>query len=240
MNGRGLEGVRLDDRVVERVLSGGAHSGDVRLDDALSMLRSLTTGPVPQPTEALAALLDTGREPIAVPPRPAGRPGRRWAARASAVLVSAAASLLVAGTASALPPALQDGVADLVAAFTPFELPRSADAEPAAGRPRPAPGDDGAASSPAPPAPPAAARPTAEPVTGSAGAPTSGDDEALTEAEGGNGRPDAENGTSDQEDDEEQRRTAERPTDEVGDRPADAGETDPPGDEHGAASPTDD
>jgi hypothetical protein len=119
----------LDERAVEELLAGRAGSADADLGQALTLVRSLGTGPAPQPTAALLQLLDTGFTPEVVPLR---RPARRrtWAARLGAGLTATAASLLVAGTAQALPPALQDGLAELVSAVTPFELPRSPVAEP--------------------------------------------------------------------------------------------------------------
>lgn len=120
----------LDDRAVEQLLTGRAGAADADLGQALALVRSLGTAPAPQPSAALAQLLDTGFEPEVVPlRRPVSR--RSWAARLGAGLTATAASLLVAGTAQALPPALQDGLADLVGAVTPFELPRSPVPEPA-------------------------------------------------------------------------------------------------------------
>jgi type IV secretory pathway VirB10-like protein len=120
----------LDERAVEQLLTGRAGSADPDLQRALTLLRSVGTGPAPQPTAALAQLLDAGFKPEVVPLRRRA-PRRTWAARVGAGLTATAASLLVAGTAQALPPALQDGLAELVSAVTPFELPRSTDPEPA-------------------------------------------------------------------------------------------------------------
>jgi hypothetical protein len=125
----------LDDETVERLLTRGAGSTDPDLHQALALVRTLGDGPAPPPSTALADLLDRGFERTVVPfQRPAR--GRRWAARSGATLVAAAASIVVAGTAAALPPGLQNTVADVVSALTPFELPRptSDDEKPA---PRP-------------------------------------------------------------------------------------------------------
>ena len=134
---------------------------DADLREAVAVLRSVSAGPPPPPTAALAHLLDVGFEPEVVPlRRPA--PRRRWAARAGAGLTAAAASLVLAGTAQALPAAVQDGLADLVGAVTPFEFPRSPASEP----PRPpAPTDD-----PAPSSGPTPSAPAAGPVPDAPGA----------------------------------------------------------------------
>ena len=148
----------LDDRGVEQLLSGRPRATDADLLPAVELLRSVASGPAPAPGTALAQLLDTGFEPEVVPLR---RPVRRrtWAARAGAALTASAASLLVTGTAAALPAPLQDGLADLVSALTPFELPRPDAPEET---PRPVSPDD-ATSSPTPtdvPSPSARATPT--------------------------------------------------------------------------------
>ncbi|MDT0277465.1 hypothetical protein [Blastococcus goldschmidtiae] len=118
----------LDDRTVERLLTGRSAPADPELEHVLGLVRSMGSGPAPRPTAALAELLVTGFEPQAAPiRRPASR--RRWSVRAAAGLTAAAASLLVAGTAQALPAPLQDGLAGVVRALTPFELPSAAPAD---------------------------------------------------------------------------------------------------------------
>lgn len=113
----------LDEQAVERLLTRRTGSADPHLEQALALVRTLGDGPAPPPTAALADLMDRGFQPTVVPfRRPSGR--RRWAARTGATLAATAASLVVAGTAAALPPGLQDTVADVVSALTPFELPR--------------------------------------------------------------------------------------------------------------------
>lgn len=117
-------GPGLDERAVELLLTGGAAPAHDDLQQAVTLVRRMGSGPAPQPTSALAQLLDTGFRPGVVPlRRTASR--RTWAARAGAGLSAAVASLVLAGTAQALPPAVQDGLADLVGAVTPFEIPRS-------------------------------------------------------------------------------------------------------------------
>lgn len=112
----------LDDQTVERLLTGRPGPAEPDLQELVRVLRSTGSGPAPRPSAALADLLDTGFEPQVVPlRRPAVR--RTWALRATAGLTAAAASLLVAGTAQALPAPLQEGLGDLVGAITPFELP---------------------------------------------------------------------------------------------------------------------
>lgn len=148
----------LDERAVEQLLTGRPGSADADLQRALTLVRSLGTGSAPQPTAALAQLLDTGFEPEVVPRRrPALR--RPWAVRVGAGLTATAASLVIAGTAQALPPALQNGLAELVGAVTPFELPRAPVVDPA-------PADDTRRVAPrtpsAPVATPSSAGPTAE------------------------------------------------------------------------------
>lgn len=97
---------------------------DADLRQAVALIATLADEPAPPPSAALADLLDRGFEPTVLPfRRPAGQ-RRRWAARTGAGLVAAAASVVVAGTAAALPAPLQETVADLVSALTPFELPR--------------------------------------------------------------------------------------------------------------------
>jgi hypothetical protein len=149
----------LDDRAVDRLLAGRSGGDDADLQQAVTLVRSLGSGPAPVPTAALAGLLDSGFEPVVVPLRRSGR-GRTWTAAAAGALTAAAAALVVAGTADALPAPLQDGVADLVSAVTPFELPRP-------GAPDPAPpptGREAPVGAPAPSVPvttaPSAARPT--------------------------------------------------------------------------------
>jgi hypothetical protein len=115
----------LDDLAVERLLTGRERLADPALVQAVAQLRTLADGPAPPPTAALAEMLERGFEPTVVPLRRPGAPRRRWAARTGTAVAVAAASVLVAGSAAALPPALQDTVADLVAALTPFDLPRS-------------------------------------------------------------------------------------------------------------------
>ena len=130
----------LDERTVEQLLAGRAAPADADLQHAVTLVRSLGSGPAPQPTLALAQLLEMGFEPEVVPLcRPV--PRRTWAVRATAALTAAAASVLVAGTAQALPAPLQNGVADVVSALTPFELPRPDAPEPASG-PAAVPADD--------------------------------------------------------------------------------------------------
>lgn len=138
----------LDERTVERLLTGQAGPADPDLQRVLGLLRSMGSEPAPRPSPALAELLTTGFEPAIVPqPRPALR-RRPWVLRATAGLAAAAASLVVAGTAQALPAPVQHGLAGVVRALTPFELPdsRSTDDGPAtdgtgtpAGRPPAAP-----------------------------------------------------------------------------------------------------
>lgn len=122
----------LDERDVEALITRRAGRADEHLQQAVDLLVSMASGPAPQPTPALADLLDRGFQPgtAARPVRPPTRTTRRWGARIGAVLVAGVASVLVAGVAQALPAALQNGVAELVSALTPFELPRSTSAGP--------------------------------------------------------------------------------------------------------------
>jgi len=178
----------LDDRTVEQLLTGRPGPAEPDLQRVVSVLRSTGSGPAPRPSAALAELLDTGFEPLVVPlRRPVVR--RPWVLRAAAGLTAAMASLLVAGTAQALPAPLQNGLGDLVGAITPFELPdaRPADdpsssqeperrdrtttersvpspASPAPDRAAPVPGPGAVPS--APDVPPAAGRGPATPDTG--------------------------------------------------------------------------
>lgn len=114
----------LDDSLVEHLLTGGGGSNHEDLQQVVALLRSLPSGPAPAPSAALADLLDNGFEPTVLPFRRPSATARRWVARTGTGLVAAAASLVVAGTAAALPAPLQEFVADLVSAVTPFELPR--------------------------------------------------------------------------------------------------------------------
>lgn len=118
----------LDEQAAERLLTRPTGSADPDLEQSLALVRTLGDGPAPPPSAALADLLDRGFQPTVVPfRRPTRR--RRWAARTGATLATTAASLVVAGTAAALPPGLQDAVADVVSALTPFELPRQESGE---------------------------------------------------------------------------------------------------------------
>lgn len=140
-------GLVLDDGTIEQLLDRRTSMEHPDLEQAMVALRSLADGPAPQPTAALADLLDHGfvPAPAAVRRPPAQRRRRTWAARVGGMLAAGIASILVAGTAQALPPRLQDVVADLVSALTPFELPRStADDGRSSGT-----GDDRAPASPA-------------------------------------------------------------------------------------------
>lgn len=120
----------MDDREVEALITRRSCS-DEHLQRAVRLLASLASVPAPTPTPALADLLDRGFPTPATASR-APSPGptlRRRAARIGVVLAGGLASVLVAGAAHALPPALQNGVAELVSVFSPFELPRSAPPE---------------------------------------------------------------------------------------------------------------
>lgn len=153
----------LDDRTVEQLLTGRPGPVESDLRQLLSVLRSTGSGPAPRPSAALAELLDTGFEPQVVPPtRPAAR--RPWVLQATAGLTAAAASLLVAGTAQALPAPLQNGLGDLVRTITPFELPgaRSAD-DPSSPEPE---RGSGTPTEQSVPTPASAARDGAAPVPG--------------------------------------------------------------------------
>jgi hypothetical protein len=119
----------LDDAAVEGLLTDGAGATHADLQQAVALLGTLAEGPAPRPNAALADVLDRGFEPTVVPFRRPAVPRRRWAARAGAGLAAAAASVVVAGSAAALPAPVQDTVADLVGALTPFELPRPPAAE---------------------------------------------------------------------------------------------------------------
>ncbi len=170
MTGRDAQPL-LDEQAVERLLTRRTGSAEPALDEALALVRTLGDGPAPPATAALADLLDRGFEPTVVPfRRPTGR--RRWVARSGATLVAAAASVVVAGTAAALPPGLQDTVADVVSALTPFELPRpiSGQAEPDPAGPVPAP-DAPRSQVPSPSAVPAPSAPAvSDPADGTASA----------------------------------------------------------------------
>ena len=175
MTGRDAQPL-LDEQAVERLLTRRTGSADPSLEQALALVRTLGDGPAPPPTAALAELLDRGFQPTVVPfRRPTGR--RRWAARTGATLATTAACLVVAGTAAALPPGLQDTVADVVSVLTPFELPRP----PGEGEPDPA-GSVPAGDAPRPhaprtstvPTPPAPATAVGSPETERANGPSDG------------------------------------------------------------------
>ncbi|WP_104526453.1 hypothetical protein [Blastococcus atacamensis] len=137
----------LDDEAVERLLTGRSGSTEPELHHALTLLRSLGDAPAPQPTAALADLLDNGIDSTVVPFRRPTTRGR-WLARGGAALAATAASLVVAGTAAALPPALQDTMADLVSALTPFDLPRPASGDAGSDTPAPTPAENAPRSGP--------------------------------------------------------------------------------------------
>lgn len=120
----------MDEREVEALITRRSCS-DEHLQQAVSLLASLASVPAPTPTPALADLLDRGFPTPATAARaPAPAPTlRRRVARIGVVLAGGLASVLVAGAAHALPPVLQNGVAELVSVFSPFELPRPAPAE---------------------------------------------------------------------------------------------------------------
>lgn len=177
----------LEESVVEQLLGQGAGSGDAALQQAVALIATMSTGPAPQPSAALADVLAHGFVPGPVPLRPSARRPRRWALRAGAGLAAAAASVVVAGTAAALPSPVQDAVADLVGALTPFDLPRSTPGqgapveEPARGVEEPARGEDptptGEPERPALPTSPAPVAPGQSASTRTDEPPPPGDDE---------------------------------------------------------------
>jgi hypothetical protein len=101
----GREAHVLDDLAVERLLTLRENPADPALAEAVAQVRTLGEGPAPRPTAALADLLERGFEPTVVPLRRPTAPHRRWAVRTGTAVVAAAASVLVAGSAAALPPA---------------------------------------------------------------------------------------------------------------------------------------
>ena len=122
----------LDDEVTERLLAGRPHGDLGDLTDLAMLLeevRSLTRGPAPPPSSALAEILTNGApagRPPAQDPMPSPlstRHRRRGAVWASLTAVAAAVILAVAGTLDVLPRPAQRMVATAVSAVTPFNLP---------------------------------------------------------------------------------------------------------------------
>jgi hypothetical protein len=107
------------------------------LNDFLDELRSWGAGPVPEPTAALASLLDRGRiEPTAGQPQVAPAPpttrrknvltklaGLGVLAKAGLGLGVATAAVTTAGVTGVLPPPAQHAVATVIDAVSPLQLP---------------------------------------------------------------------------------------------------------------------
>lgn len=122
----------LDDRRVEALLRGSV--ADPALLDALADLRALGQSPPPNPSMALAAVLEHGFVPPV--PVPARRP--RVATRAGVVLGVLALALPSAAAANALPRAVQGPTAAVLSSITPFHFPSPAPPTPPARKPAPA------------------------------------------------------------------------------------------------------
>lgn len=140
----------IDDRSIEAFLTGnGAADGLASLAPLAEELRSLSRGPVPVPSAALATMMAEGFSPgpddlaaagadsVAMPAQPAGRAlsrraktavgGLGLAAKAAFGISLAAASVTAAGAAGALPRPAQHVVATVIDAATPFSFPDRAD-----------------------------------------------------------------------------------------------------------------
>lgn len=194
----------LDDAAAERLLRGHALEGDESLSALVGALHDAADAPV-TPRGELAALLSEGFDPATISAAPdvpvwapaAGRrgllrhPGVRLAGLSVAAKVLLGGGVAVAGVGTAaglgtLPAPVQDRVAAVVGALTPFEVPSAPQADdaprqeqpqaPTSERPavpatpergttapdpvqRPAPADDAQAPAAGRPAPPAAPAP---------------------------------------------------------------------------------
>ena len=131
------------------------------------MLRSVANAP--PPSTELAAFLATGFVPApgALSTGVAAQASRRrWRVRTAAALAVVLASLLGAASANALPAPVQGAVAEAVAAFTPFVLPRPAPDDqqaPAPVLPSPSAGPDRVRLGPDDTVPSTVPRPTSDP-----------------------------------------------------------------------------
>jgi outer membrane biosynthesis protein TonB len=157
---------RLDDTAAERLLRArpaNASDGDDDIRAFVAAVAALEADP-PVPTGRLATLLAEGFDPATLPAssatlprrRPARRPLARLAAVSLAVKVLVAASVGLAGVATAtgagvLPDKVQDGVGGVLESVTPFDFPSSTDRSdpPPAAEPE-VDGGDRATSKPAP------------------------------------------------------------------------------------------
>lgn len=115
---------------------GAEETGDDLLSDPvvgdfLERLRAAGTGPAPQPSDELRAILHDNAVAGSRRPTLVGR--HRWGRRSMAGV--AAAGLMVAGVGAAaadvLPPPFQRVVSDVVATWTPWRIPRAVDPRPA-------------------------------------------------------------------------------------------------------------
>lgn len=181
MNRRRSSGA-LSEADADALLSGRPVAGCDDLHEILGLMRTASALPVPTPTAALAAVLHDGFDPLplATAPDPSrwGRRSVRFAAMGAAAMMMT----LGAATANALPASVQTGVADIVGAVTPVELPR----------PATAPAEDGSDVSGGPSPKPAGGAPT--PATAPVGpkaplvpprvpAPSTGDDDDIEDSE---------------------------------------------------------
>ena len=196
---------------------------DADLQRAVALLATLAEGPAPAPSAALDDLLSRGFHPTVVPfVRPAAA-RRRWAARTGAGLAAAAASVVLAGTAAALPAPLQDTVADLVSALTPFELPRppSDDDRGTADSEEPALVESPAATIAPTPSAPASTAPAARTTT-DPGRTDEGPDDSASPERQAREQQRAEEDTAEEDAAEESQEAAEDAADDAADRADDA------------------
>lgn len=116
--------VALSEADADALLSGRpvAEHGDLR--EIIGLMRAASAVPSPTPTEALAAVLDNGFDPVPVASAPSASRWGRWTVRLAAATATAMAVTLGAATANALPGPVQTAVANIVGAVTPLQLPR--------------------------------------------------------------------------------------------------------------------
>jgi hypothetical protein len=129
---------RLDDRTADALLSGRDVAGEPELSALLGAVRSLASGPVPEPSSALGALLAAGLGADALEQPTSGgfRLGsavswrrRTWALPLQLTAAGVACLAVVVGAAAGneLPAPAQTAVADVVEAVTPLHVPRPQD-----------------------------------------------------------------------------------------------------------------
>lgn len=114
----------LSEADAEALLSGRAVAEHEDLHEVVGLMKAVSAMPAPTPTAALAAVLHNGFDPLPVESPQSPSWLARWSVRIAVATAAAMTATLGAATANALPPPVQNAVADVVGALTPLQLPR--------------------------------------------------------------------------------------------------------------------